>query len=317
MRFSGEYFLLFLALFLLTACGTATPNPSVPSSGALTPYFTVTPSPTFAQAPELIFGDTPLPTATPFTYTVKSGDTLGAIADQFRVPLNVLMAANPNVSPNAMSVGQMLLIPADANNPTGEATSTPAPFAVTQVQCYSTTDGGLWCFAIARNDSINALDNLSARLSLLSSDGKLVTAQTAILPLNVLPPHSALPLTAFFPPPVPADVQPRVQVLTAISLPSNDPRYLSATLDVVSTEIAADRRTARVHGQVVLAAGGKSAKTVWVAAVAYDAAGRVTGFRRWEWSGELTPGGSLPFDFWVSSFGSGVMRVELAVEARP
>jgi hypothetical protein len=124
-------------------------------------------------------------------------------------------------------------------------------------------------------------------------------------------------LTAFFPPPIPANVQPRVQVLTAISLSANDPRYLSATLDVASTEIAADRRTARVHGQVILSAGGTSAKTIWVAAVAYDAAGRVTGFRRWEWSGELTPGGNLPFDFSVSSFGSGVMRVELAVEARP
>ena len=312
-------FLVFAALFFLAACGT--PTSSLPQSQGenitLIPYFTATPSPTFVQAPELIFADTPLPTATPFTYTVKSGDTLGAIADQFRVPLVVLMAANPNVSPNAMSVGQTLLIPVDANNPTGEATATPAPFAVTQVQCYPTADGGMWCFALARNDSSDSLDNLSARLSLLSPDGGLVAAQEAIPPLDVLRPHTALPLTAFFPAPIPVDVLPRVQVLTAIITPANDPRYLFASLNGVTTAIDLDGFTARVTGQVILSDKGAPAKTVWVAAVAYDGAGRVVGFRRWEWSGALAPGGSLPFDFEVSGFGSGMVRVELAVEARP
>lgn len=304
------------ALIFLTACGTATANPSAPSSAALTPYFTVTPSPTFAQAPEVVFADTPLPTATPFTYTIKSGDTMGEIAEQFRIPLDALIAANPNVSPNAMSVGQTLLIPADLDNPTGEPTSTPAPFAITQVQCYPTADGGMWCFALARNDSNDALDNLSARVSLLSADGKPVAAQVAIPPLNVLPPHTSLPLTAFFPPPIPADVQPRVQVLTSIAIPGNDARYLSASLEGTSVVIAADGLTARVSGQVTLPANSAPAKTVWVAAVAYDAAGRVVGFRRWE-GGGIQPGGSLPFDFAVASLGSGLTRVELVVETRP
>ncbi len=308
--------LILAALAFLTACGTATPGPSVSSAGDLIPYLTVTPSPTFAQAPEVVFADTPLPTATPFTYIVKEGDTMSEIAEQFHVPLDALMAANPNVSPNAMSVGQTLLIPADADNPTGEPTPTPAPFAITQVQCYSTTDGGMWCLALARNDSSDALDNLSARLSLLSADGKLVAAKVAIPPLNVLPPHSSLPLTAFFPPPIPADVQPRVQVLTSIAIPANDPRYLSASLQATSIEIAANGLTALVRGQVVLPAESAPAETVWVAAVAYDGAGRVVGFRRWEGSG-IQPGGSLTFEFEVASLGSGMKRVELFVEARP
>ncbi len=309
--------LILAALILLTACAPSSPLPAG-EGNALTPYFTVTPSPTFAQAPELIFADTPLPTATPFTYTVKAGDTMGEIAQHFGVPLDALMAANPNVSPNSMSVGQTLFIPADADNPTGEPTPTPVPFAVTQVQCYPTADGGLWCFALARNDSSDALDNLSARISLLSSDGKLVAAQVAIPPLNILLPHSSLPLTAFFPPPIPADAKPRVQVLTSIAIPASDARYLPASLQAISSEIAADGLTARVRGQVILPATTSApAKTVWVAAVAYDAAGRVTGFRRWEWIGELAPGGSLAFEFSVSSLGSGMKRMELFVEARP
>jgi hypothetical protein len=105
-------------------------------------------------------------------------------------------------------------------------------------------------------------------------------------------------------------------VLTAISIVPNDPRYLPAALNAVSTEVAADGQTARVTGQVSLS-GNVAAKTGWVAAVAYDATGRVVGFRRWEWTGELTPGGSLPFDFVVSGFGSGMKRVEVFGEARP
>lgn len=319
--------LILAALLLLTACGTAnSPSHSTPGGlpsgegqgegATLIPYLTSTPSPTLALAPEVIFADTPLPTPTPFTYTVKSGDTLGAIADQFRIPLDALMAANPNVSPNAMSVGTKLLIPADINNPSGEPTATPAPFAITQVQCYPTADGGLWCFALARNDSGSALDNLSARISLLSSDGKLAAAQTAITPLNRIPPRSSMPLTVFFPAPLPADVTPRVQTLSAFALAEDDPRYLPVTLIGLTTVIAEDGRTARVSGQATLSATEKPASTVWVAAVTYDSSGRVTGFRRWEWSGQLGAFGSLPFDFPVSGFGADMARVEVFAEAR-
>ena len=308
--------LILAALMLLTACGTATTKPSSPSL-ELIPFLTTTPSPTSAQAPEVIFADTPLPSPTPFTYTIKAGDTLGAIAQQFGIPLAALMAANPQVSPNAMPIGATLLIPADADNPSGAPTPTPAPFAITQVNCYSTADGAMWCFALARNDSSQALDNLSARLSLLSADGEVAAVQIAIPPLNVLPPHASLPLTAFFAAPVPADAQPRIQTLTAIAIQPDDPRYLPASLQNTSVDVAPNGLTARLRGEVLLAQESAPAKTVWVVAVAYDVAGRVTGFRRWEWSGELAAGAAIPFEFEVSALGSALTRVEFFVEARP
>jgi LysM repeat protein len=303
-----------LCLLLGSACSPVEPTSSSPA--ALTPYLTATPSPTLAQIPELVFADTPLPSPTPFTYTIQAGDTMSGIARQFGVPFEALIAANPSVSPNVMPIGQPLLIPTDADNPTGQPTPTPVPFALTQIQCYPTLDGGMWCFALARNDSSDALENLSARISLLSSDGGLLAAQAAIPPLNIFPPHSSLPLTAFFPPPVPADATPRVQVLTAILLPPGDARYLSASLLNPLAGIASDGRTARLSGQVSLPADSAPAQTIWVAAVAYDAAGRVVGFRRWEGS-SIQPGGSLPFDFTVASLGARMTRVEFFVEARP
>lgn len=302
--------LIIFVLLLLAACGTTPINPSNPS--ALTPYQTLTPSAT--STPELGFvtEQAALPTSTPFTYIVQAGDTMGAIAQNFGVSLDALIAANPSVSPNAMSIGVTLLIPTDKNNPTNESTPTPVPFVISQVDCYPTLDGGMWCFALARNDSDSAMENLSARISLHSSTGERVAAQDAIPPLNVIPPHTSLPLTTFFAPPVPVDARPRAQILSSTNLAAGDARYIPAAIANQQIEIAPNGRTASVTGQVSLPA---DAKTVWVVAVAYDDAGRVVGFRRWEGAGAA--GASIPFGLTVSSLGSRVTRVELFVEARP
>ncbi len=45
------------------------------------------------------------------TYTVESGDTLGAIAKKLGVSLNALQQANPDVNPSKLKVGQKLNVP--------------------------------------------------------------------------------------------------------------------------------------------------------------------------------------------------------------
>jgi hypothetical protein len=54
-----------------------------------------------------------------------------------------------------------------------------------------------------------------------------------------------------------------------------------------------------------------------VAATAYNEAGEVVGVRRWEWEDGLAAGGSLPFEFMLSSIGGKISSVDFAVEARP
>jgi len=69
------------------------------------------------------------------TYAVKSGDTLSRIAKANGVSLKALEAANPNVDPNHIKVGQKLNIPVKAEAPaaatvnTPPAVSSPAPAA--------------------------------------------------------------------------------------------------------------------------------------------------------------------------------------------
>jgi LysM repeat protein len=78
-------------------------------------------------------------TLAPLLYTVQEGDTLGAIAHDYEVRLEDLMAANGIVDPNVLHVGQTLIIPVApsatalpdgaAPEPSPAAVSLPTPLA--------------------------------------------------------------------------------------------------------------------------------------------------------------------------------------------
>src|SRR5512141_2242195 len=177
---------LVVFIFLLTACAPQQTS-SAPSSVNLIPFLTSTQSP--SQTPEpLVAAETPLPSPTPFTYTIKSGDTISSIALKFGVSMDNLQAANPEISPNTMSIGQVIKIPSNPDNPSGEPTPTPAPFIVQQIECYPTADKGMWCFVLVHNDFSDFMENVSAQVTLVDLKNKTVASQTALLPLNILPP---------------------------------------------------------------------------------------------------------------------------------
>lgn len=303
-------------LLLWTACAPQ-PASSTPQPLTLLPYLTSTSGAPLPRTPEgLVPLKTPLPTPTPFTYTVQQGETISSVALKFGVSIDELLASNPEVNPNTMSIGTVLKVPSKPQNPSGEATPTPAPFTVAQIECHATANRGMWCFVLARNDSPDFMENLSAQVTLVDANDNFLATQTALLPLNILPPNASLPLAVYFAPEIPPDAKPQVQVLTAIRLPAGDPRYLLATVNNTLVQVSADGRFAQVSGEVRLPAESIAATQVWVAAVGYDESGRVVGVRRWD-GGGIQPGGSLSFEMTVSSLGGVLTRVEFAVEARP
>ncbi len=309
------------SVLLITSC-TATGIDSTPRSSTLIPYLTSTAialSPTGTpQTPEgVIAAETPLPTPTPFSYTIQQSDTISSIALEFGVSMDDLLAANPEISPNAMSVGQVINIPSNPENPSGEPTPTPASFTIQQIECYPTADQGMWCLVLVHNNFPDFMENVSAQVTLVDSNNATLGSQTALLPLNILPPNTSLPLTVFFPPEIPSNAKPQVQALTAIRLLPNDERYLPATINNTLVQVNADGRSARVNGQVILPGDAGAASQVWVTGTAYDGMGRVVSVRRWESNSGLAPGESLPFEFMVSSLAGRIERVEFAVEARP
>ncbi|MBI1257450.1 MAG: LysM peptidoglycan-binding domain-containing protein [Chloroflexi bacterium] len=78
----------------------------VPGQGTMTPL----PSSEAGSGPT----ETPAPAASQEIYTVRSGDTLGAIATRFGVTVNAIMRANNLDNANRLSIGQSLIIPAKA-----------------------------------------------------------------------------------------------------------------------------------------------------------------------------------------------------------
>ena len=307
-------------VFGLTACavpggvggGTgAAPSP-VPHS--LSPYRTLTPAATLTPLPPLI--EVLLPTPTPVTYSVKGGDTLSAIALRFNVTLNALLEANSGVDPNALPIGTVLIIPV-GGVVSGEPTPTPAAVTVRQARCWPEASGGLWCFGLVQNEYGTALENLSAQFTLLDPSGNEVASQTAFGLLNILPAGEAMPFAAHFPPPVPADVTPRLQVLTAILLLPGDTRYLPIALQNILVQMDSSGRTAQVTGQAMPTMLDGQVNILWILGVAYDQSGNVVGVRRWESASPVAGGVSVPFSFSVSSVGPAIDRVEFLVEARP
>jgi LysM repeat protein len=308
--------ILLAGLALFAACAPVDAGPDPLPSATLRPYSTATPSPT-PEHPAGLMDGAAVPTPTPFTYTVAANDTLFGIALRFGVSLEDLMAANPGVSAQALTIGTTLRIPSGPEDISGEPTPTPVPLLVSQFHCYPTASGALWCLALVANEYTDRVENLSALVTLLDRDGEVIASQVALPPLNLLPPGQALPLAAFFPPPVPPDAVPQVQLLTAIRLLPGDARYLPAAAQNVLVAVDWGGRTARVSGRVLLPAGSGPAGQVWVAAVAYDEGGNVVGMRRWEAGEALQPGGSLPFELTVASLAGAIDRVTVVVEARP
>jgi nucleoid-associated protein YgaU len=91
---------------------TATPAITVPPSafGPTPPPATITPVATIG--PTLAPTATPEPEATPRLYRVKSGDTLGKIAQRFGVTVGDILAANPEITdPDQIVPGQVIVIP--------------------------------------------------------------------------------------------------------------------------------------------------------------------------------------------------------------
>lgn len=300
---------LLLIGMLLSACANPG-SPAQTTDAELQPYLTQTPAST-STPNVLVILETPQPTVTLQIYIVEAGDTISEIAEKFKIPQSDLIAANPDVNPNALTIGQTLFIPDPSAPIAAASTLTPVPVPVTQTVCHPTADSGNWCFALIQNNSADALENVSAQITLFDEGQSIIASQTAFLPLDVIAPNAVLPVYVFFPN-TPANVRPQVQVLSA--MPGGS-AYLPALLNNIITQIDWSGKSARVSGQVFLPAESNAATQVWVAAVAYDKNGTVVGVRRWE-GGALQPGGWLSFDFSVASAGGRIEAVEFFVQAR-
>ena len=84
------------------------------------------PSPSATATPEESAAPTPTPTPAPVIHVVKRGDTLYAISQEYKVSIEVILGANPQVgNPDNLKIGEQLLIPNVL--PNVEISPTPSP----------------------------------------------------------------------------------------------------------------------------------------------------------------------------------------------
>jgi hypothetical protein len=180
--------------------------------------------------------------------------------------------------------------------------------------CAPTATGGTYCFARVTNEQAFDVANVSAEFILTNQATGDVLTKPATLPVSRVKEAASVPLFAFFQPPVFANPLVTLRLQTAIQAD------IASTAPVVTVaepliEINADGNSARVSGEVAIAAGGKDAGAVWITAVAFDADGKVLGIRRWESGTGVKAGASEPFEMWVYSTGGTIATIELFTEA--
>ncbi len=322
--------LLLLSVILLAGCQTTAPTvTSTPSSlfegQELTPFLTntLTPSVTPTSLDEPTSTPSPTLTATPFTYVVKSDDTMFEIAANFGITTDELKAANPSVNPYLLGAGMTLIIPGhSAEGPTQTLPSaTPYPLTAGEPSCTPSLSGGLYCFAQVTNGQEMMVEDVSAVFHLSAPGSGEVTSQEALVPLSRIASGGSLPLFAYFPPPVAQNAVASLEMLTTSSVnQTGTPTSLqAATISVPepSISISANGLSVMVTGQAILDASAGTAGKIMVAAVAYDEAGQIVGIRRFESTSAVNPGESASFSLNIYSIGGSITKVELFGEANP
>lgn len=331
MKVTPFFILALLAAICLSACTSLAAPSSTPEFaliGTLRPYPSKTPTPSPYPSNYITASLTPTPTAiaTPVYYAIREADDMFGISLRYGISLEALRTANPSVNPYAMGVGTALLIPITptvGSTPTATPTApeTPAPIGTItngpQTDCYRDSSGGITCFVLVTNASEKPLENLSVIISLKDNQSDYSLSQTAILPLNILPARQSLPLITYFQAPTPQDFSASATIDFSLPVLEEDKRYLEVQISTFSTNMAADKLSANISGEVNLSDPDESASSVWVLAVAYAPDGRVVGIRRWEAQPPIPTDLNIPFSLNIYSLGPAIDRVELYAEARP
>ncbi len=318
--------LCLLLVLVASACQvdpTPVSQPTRTATPSLVPYQAVEVA-TATQQPALLPAATrtPLPTPTPFTYTVEEGDTLLTIAFRFSVSVNDIVAVNPGVDSRFLSIGQVLVIPIGEGAETVIASPTPVPLVRGAPVCYPDAYRGLWCFVTVLNELPLSVEGVEAEVSLYRRDGQRVAVRVAYPPVNRIEGGEAVPLIAYFSPPLPDNLLPRAFLRQAfVPGPAEAVlRYLAHQVGPWEFEIGEDATEASVRGTVILSEPIEEPLdlSVTVVGIAYSVENVVVGLRRWELTaGSAEVSAGLDFQFSVYSLGPPIAEVELYSEIRP
>ena len=256
---------------------------------------------------------TPAPTPTPTIHIVTLGETISSIALRYGLDMNTLLAANPEIDPYSLIVGDQVIVPAGSEQVQIGGLTEPLALDLSQPECSRTPEGGLWCFAILTNPLDEAASNLAVTFKSLNASSEEFASHTVPAILNKLDPGETLPASAYFTGPLPTAYT--VTASLASAFPASQSGKTFFSVDTGSPVVEISGRLAKVTGEAVTAADPGKTVDVWVAALAYDINGNLVGIRRVENRVTLDEGKGLNFNLYVYSTGGVINSVIIKAEA--
>lgn len=316
------FVLSIVVLIMVTQCTNSDVTPPATMTATPTPQIGVTlatmapPTAAVQQTTSTPLPPTPLPpTATPIVYQVQEGDTLLAIALQQGVTVDEIVAVNPGLNRDFLTIGQAITLPPRPTAVAQRVVGTAVPLAidVAQINTYQTPIGTIWALGELVNRGDVAAENVQVQIAWRTASGDEVARHTAWAALPILPVGGTSPFGVLVTEALPDAVEPVVSVIGGQSVVDLGSRYL----DVTVTETAVDLSGARVglSGQVQND-GDVTAADVTVVATFYDAAGDVTGFQIRRLPGTLAAGGTAVFSVTAAPPGGQSSDVAVAVQAQ-
>lgn len=240
---------------------------------------------------------------------------MSSIALKYGVQTSAIMAANPSIDPNSMSIGTKLVIPLPSSAGFSVNSGTPIPINTGPLACYLSQDGGTWCFLLVQNNQSLPIENIQAKIAIGDMQSGKVFEQLTTAPLNILYPRKAMALSVYFPNEILGSYQTQFELISAMAVEDGNSRYLDTKLENLQVTKGAKNLSAKVYGEVELTSTGLKAASVWAAGIAYDKDGNVVGVRRWVSNSPLFSGQKIAFLFTVYSAGAAIERVDVMLEA--
>lgn len=279
--------------------------PDLPPSMAVTATGTPVAAPFQSPTPT----DEPTAAATPIVYVIQSGDTLSGIAATYGVSVEALQAANGIANPLLLQVGQELVIPVGGVGATAfqpgllMPTPTPMPIGIRGVGFYETAVGSLDCLGEVVNTSASTLTNVQVQVTLYDAVGNPLISGDGFVSADILPSAARLPFRILFISPPPAIASNQVTLLRADEAGELAARTIPLTVEEVSGVPSGPQF--EVTGSVRNGDPAQTANSAMVIATAYDANGRVIGFRQQvvDVGNGLAPGGTAPFRMLLIVYG--------------
>ena len=303
-----------IILMILTGCrGIQMPDKT--GARKLTPYITRADKSTITETPAVVTEtvQTPAPTATPIIHMVALGETISSIALHYGVPMDAIIKANPDAKPNALIVGDELVIP--ASNSRQAAAVDPSILKNIQISdpdCIRTGDGGLWCAVYVDNQGQEDLENIVVTISFRDSDGNVLEERSAPTLMRYDAVGTVIPAVVFLENVPAMYTDATASLFSALIVEASISQYLPVTVEEETRTL--DGVEATISGWMrVEVEQEKDRADIWIGATAFDADGSLVGVRRLESS--VATNETFNFDITVYSSAGSIARVVLYAEA--